>query len=138
MIGMRQWLKPELALELCTEMENIYPCQALPGSPLYYEARAKVWLPPETYAGYWFLSYESRPLPTKHFRAPDVLLNWPYRKAASRFIWKRDTANVKLAKISSKSMLGADKALGGIWKCLCYTFTSNPCDRYGKCVFCSP
>lgn len=68
---MRQTL--DLALELCTEMVNMYPCQALPGSPLYYEARAKGWLLPETYAGYAFLSYESQPLPTKHLSARDVL-----------------------------------------------------------------
>ena len=52
---------------------NIYPFQALPGSPLYYEVRAKGWLLPETNAGYAFLSYESQALPTKHDGARGVL-----------------------------------------------------------------
>jgi anaerobic magnesium-protoporphyrin IX monomethyl ester cyclase len=63
----------DLALELCTEMANIYPCQALPGSPLYYEAKAKGWPLPDSYAGYAFLSYETQPLPTKHLTAAEVL-----------------------------------------------------------------
>ncbi len=63
----------DLALELCTEMANMYPCQALPGSPLYYEAKAKGWPLPDSYAGYAFLSYESQPLPTKHLTAAEVL-----------------------------------------------------------------
>ena len=32
-----------LALELNTEMINIYPCQALPGSPLYIRAIKEGW-----------------------------------------------------------------------------------------------
>ena len=63
----------DLALELCTEMANMYPCQALPGSPLFYEARAKGWPLPESHAGYSFLSYESQPLPTKYLSAREVL-----------------------------------------------------------------
>jgi anaerobic magnesium-protoporphyrin IX monomethyl ester cyclase len=63
----------DLALELCTEMANMYPCQALPGSPLYWTARANGWKLPESYAGYAFLSYDSQPLPTKHVSAADVL-----------------------------------------------------------------
>ena len=38
----------DLALELNTEMANMYPCQALPGSPLYYLARANGWKPCRT------------------------------------------------------------------------------------------
>lgn len=63
----------DLALELCTEMANMYPCQALPGSPLYYEAKAKGWALPDTYGGYAFLSYDSQPLPTKYLSAAEVL-----------------------------------------------------------------
>jgi radical SAM superfamily enzyme YgiQ (UPF0313 family) len=62
-----------LALELCTEMMNVYPCQALPGSPLYSVARENGWKLPESYAGYAFLSYESQPLPTHHLSAAEVL-----------------------------------------------------------------
>ncbi len=63
----------DLALELCTEMANMYPCQALPGSPLYYEAKSKGWPLPDSYGGYAFLSHETQPLPTKHLTAAEVL-----------------------------------------------------------------
>ncbi len=63
----------ELALELNTEMANMYPCQALPGSPMYHIAKKNGWKLPETYAGYAFLSYDSEPLPTKHLSAAEVL-----------------------------------------------------------------
>ena len=32
----------DLALELNTEHANFYPCQALPGSPLYTQAKIEV------------------------------------------------------------------------------------------------
>lgn len=63
----------DLALELCTEFANFYPCQALPGSPLYYTAKANGWKLPSSLEGYAFLSYESEPLPTRHLSAADVL-----------------------------------------------------------------
>ncbi len=63
----------DLALELNTEMVNMYPCQALPGSPLFYTAQARGWKLPDSYAGYAFLSYESQPLPTRHCTAAEVL-----------------------------------------------------------------
>jgi radical SAM superfamily enzyme YgiQ (UPF0313 family) len=63
----------DLALELNTEMANMYPCQALPGSPLYYSAKANGWKLPSTLGGYAFLSYDSEPLPTKHLTAAQVL-----------------------------------------------------------------
>ncbi len=63
----------DLAMELNTEMANMYPCQALPGSPLYYVAQQNGWKLPQTYTGYGFLSYESEPLPTKYVAAADVL-----------------------------------------------------------------
>lgn len=62
-----------LALELNTEMANMYPCQALPGSPMYQEAKKNGWQLPQNYEGYAFLSYESQPLPTKHLTAAEVL-----------------------------------------------------------------
>ena len=71
MESMQQTL--DLALELNTEMANMYPCQALPGSPLFYTAQANGWPLPDSYAGYAFLSYESQPLPTKHCSAAEVL-----------------------------------------------------------------
>ena len=63
----------DLALELNTEMANMYPCQALPGSPMYYAAKKNNWALPDSYEGYAFLSYESQPLPTKHLSASEVL-----------------------------------------------------------------
>ncbi len=63
----------ELAIELNTEMANMYPCQALPGSPLYFKAQKSGWKLPETFEGFGFLSYESQPLPTKYLSSAEVL-----------------------------------------------------------------
>lgn len=63
----------DLALDLNTEMANMYPCQALPGSPMYHLARRNGWQLPDSYAGYAFLSYECQPLPTRHVSAAEVL-----------------------------------------------------------------
>lgn len=63
----------DLALELNTEMANMYPCQALPGSPMYTLAKQNGWPLPDTAQGYAFLSYECQPLPTKHVSAVEVL-----------------------------------------------------------------
>ena len=62
-----------LALELNTEMANMYPCQALPGSPMYWQAKKNGWTLPDSFEGYGFLSYESQPLPTKYLSASEVL-----------------------------------------------------------------
>jgi anaerobic magnesium-protoporphyrin IX monomethyl ester cyclase len=63
----------DLALELNTEMANMYPCQALPGSPMHNKAVKNGWALPDTYEGYAFLSYESQPLPTNYISAAEVL-----------------------------------------------------------------
>jgi radical SAM superfamily enzyme YgiQ (UPF0313 family) len=63
----------DLALDLNTEMANMYPCQALPGSPMYHMAKRSGWKLPDTYNGYAFLSYDSEPLPTKYVTAAEVL-----------------------------------------------------------------
>ena len=63
----------DLAIELNTEHANFYPCQALPGSPLYHVARDNGWDLPNSYDGYGFLSYEAQPLPTKHLTAAEVI-----------------------------------------------------------------
>lgn len=62
-----------LAMELNTEMANMYPCQALPGSALYVEAKKNGIALPDSYSGYAFLSYDSQPLPTKYCTAAEVL-----------------------------------------------------------------
>ena len=63
----------DLALELNTEMANMYPCQALPGSPMHTIAKKEGWALPSSYEGYAFLAYETQPLPTKHISAEEVL-----------------------------------------------------------------
>lgn len=63
----------DLALELNTEMANMYPCQALPGSPMHIQAKKKGWRLPDNFEGYSFLSYESMPLPTNSLTAAEVL-----------------------------------------------------------------
>jgi anaerobic magnesium-protoporphyrin IX monomethyl ester cyclase len=63
----------DLALELNTEMANLYPCQALPGSPLHVRAKAEGTTLPDTYQGYGFLSYEATPMATKYVSAAEVV-----------------------------------------------------------------
>ena len=63
----------DLAIELNTEMANMYPCQALPGSPMYHIAKKNGWALPDSFEGFAFLSYESQPLPTKYVSSADVL-----------------------------------------------------------------
>jgi radical SAM superfamily enzyme YgiQ (UPF0313 family) len=63
----------DLALDLNTEMANMYTCQALPGSPLYHDSISNGWIPPEKFEQYGFLSYECIPLNTKYVAARTVL-----------------------------------------------------------------
>jgi radical SAM superfamily enzyme YgiQ (UPF0313 family) len=86
----------DLAIELNTEMVNMYPCQALPGSPMYNMAKSNGWTLPESLEGYAFLSYESQPLPTKHVTSAEVL---KFRDDA----WKKYFTNPSfLNKIKNK------------------------------------
>ena len=62
-----------IALELNTEMMNVYPCQALPGSKLYNVAKEEGWDLPNNYEEFAFLSYECKPLPTKFLSSREVL-----------------------------------------------------------------
>ena len=63
----------DLALELNTETANFYPCQALPGSPLYTNAKIQGLDLPKNYEEFAFLSYESKPLSTKYLTSAEVL-----------------------------------------------------------------
>jgi len=63
----------DLAMELNNEMANMYPCQALPGSPMYQMAKKNGWKLPDTFEGFAFLSYECQPLPTKYLTSAQVL-----------------------------------------------------------------
>lgn len=110
----------DLALELNTEMANMYPCQALPGSPMYHMAKRYGWALPETYSGYAFLSYESRPLPTKHVSAAEVLgfrdeawqkyfSNPAYLKLVETKFGEKERANVEaMAKVRLRRKLLGD------------------------------
>ena len=85
----------DLALELNTEMANMYPCQALPGSPMYRHALHQGWELPSDYEGYAFLSYESLPLRTKHCTSAEVLA---FRDAA----WQTYFTNPDYLKLVEK------------------------------------
>jgi len=86
----------DLAMELNTEHANFYPCQALPGSPLYFEAKKNKWDTPETFEEYAFFSYECKPLATNHCSAKEVL---EFRDQA----WKKYFTNESyLNKIKNK------------------------------------
>jgi anaerobic magnesium-protoporphyrin IX monomethyl ester cyclase len=63
----------DLAIDINAETTNMYPCMALPGSPLHVRA-VKEGLPlPTSPEGYAFLSYESAPMPTKYCTPAEVL-----------------------------------------------------------------
>lgn len=110
----------DLALELNTEMANMYPCQALPGSPMYYTAKTNGWALPDSYEGYAFLSYESQPLPTKHLSAAEVLkfrdaawqtyfTNPAYLELVEKRFGEQERNNVEdMAKIPLKRKLLGD------------------------------
>jgi radical SAM superfamily enzyme YgiQ (UPF0313 family) len=110
----------DLALELNTEMVNMYPCQALPGSPIHQKALAKGWQLPDSYAGYAFLSYECQPLATLHVGAAEVLRfrdeAWhtyhtqpAYLELVERRFGVRQRANVEaMSKIRLKRRLLGD------------------------------
>lgn len=63
----------DLAIELKTEHANFYPCQALPGSPLYLKAKKENWDLPKSYEEFAFFSYESKPLRTNYCSSAEVL-----------------------------------------------------------------
>jgi anaerobic magnesium-protoporphyrin IX monomethyl ester cyclase len=63
----------DLALDINAETTNMYPCMALPGSPLHARAIKEGWKLPSSPEGYAFLSYESEPMPTKYCTSAEVL-----------------------------------------------------------------
>ena len=63
----------DLSLELNCEHSNFYAAQALPGSPLYLFAKKQGWDIPKKYEEFAFLSYDCKPLRTKHVEAKEVL-----------------------------------------------------------------
>ena len=63
----------DLAKELNCEFSNFYSAMAYPGSSLYLQALKEGWELPDSYVGYSQHSYETKPLPTKHLTAAQVL-----------------------------------------------------------------
>lgn len=110
----------KLAMELNTEMANMYPCQALPGSPMYHIAKKNDWKLPKTFEGYAFLSYESEPLPTKTLNSSEVLRfrdqawqkyfsNKSYLELIERKFGLKERQNIdKMSKIRLKRKLLGD------------------------------
>lgn len=111
----------DLALELNTEMANMYPCQALPGSPMFFTAKKNNWKLPETFEGYAFLSYDSEPLPTKFLSSAEVLkfrdnawnayfTNTEYLNLVERKFGLQERKNIEdMAKIKLKRKILGDK-----------------------------
>lgn len=56
-----------------TENANFYAATALPGSQLYWTAKAKGWELPKDFAGYSFLGYDTQPLPTNYLTPKEVI-----------------------------------------------------------------
>ena len=110
----------DLAIELNTEMANIYPCQALPGSPMHLMAKREGWALPDSFEGYAFLSYECQPLPTKHLTAEQVLKfrddawhtyfsNPKYLNMVERVFGSKEKSNIEqMTKIRLKRRLLGD------------------------------
>jgi radical SAM superfamily enzyme YgiQ (UPF0313 family) len=63
----------DLSIELEGDFNNYYAAVALPGSPLYFEAKKNGWELPSTLDGYGFLAYNHLPLRTHYLSAAEVL-----------------------------------------------------------------
>jgi radical SAM superfamily enzyme YgiQ (UPF0313 family) len=63
----------DLAIELNCEFANFYTAMAYPGSDLYRQAIENGWELPGTWSGYSQHAKDTRPLPTRHLPAADVL-----------------------------------------------------------------
>lgn len=61
------------ALNNLTEAFNIYPAQALPGSPLYLQAVKNGYKLPDRYAGYSMLSYYTQNMPNANLTSKEIL-----------------------------------------------------------------
>lgn len=63
----------DLSLELCTMAWNAYAAMALPGSQLYKEAAIRGIDLPRDYSEFSFHAYNTKPLPTEHLTAAEIL-----------------------------------------------------------------
>lgn len=101
----------DLALELNTEMANMYPCFALPGSPLFHQARNKGWALPQTFESWSFHSQDCLPLPTKYLSAAEVLR---FRDRAWNMYFKRPEYHKVVEKKFGKSAVEHIKQMASI------------------------
>ena len=80
----------DLAKSVNAEFTNVYPCMALPGSPIYADAVQRGEALPTDYSEYGFLSYDCKPLPTQHLTNREVLRfrdqAWHELHTAPRFL----------------------------------------------------
>lgn len=76
----------DLAISLNCRMFNLYPAMALPGSPLYVQAKKEGKKLPDSYEAFGFLSYECQPLGTEHLTPAEVL---DFRDKAFHTYWDR-------------------------------------------------
>jgi anaerobic magnesium-protoporphyrin IX monomethyl ester cyclase len=96
----------DTAIELNTETANMYPCFALPGSPLYIQAKQNGWGLPDNFEAWSFHSYEALPLPTKHLSAAAVLR---FRDSAWRLYFSRPEYHAKIEKLFGKEAVESVK-----------------------------
>lgn len=98
----------DTAIELNTETVNMYPCFALPGSPLYYQAKQNGWELPSTFEAWSFHSYEALPLPTRHLTAAQVL---QFRDEAWKKYFDRSEYQSKVARLFGQEAAANVKAM---------------------------
>lgn len=95
----------DLALELNCEFANMYCAAALPGSPLYMEAKKKGLDLPKSFEEYAFFSYECKPLPTNFLQAKEVLefrdKAWTVYNTNTKFL---DLIELKFGKTSRSNI----------------------------------
>ena len=99
----------DLAIELNTEMANLYPCHALPGSSIYQTAKARGWKLPNTYDEYAFLGYECNPLPTKYLSAKEVL--WFRDYAWKKYFDRKDYLSMVESKFGAEERKNIESLL---------------------------
>lgn len=86
----------DLAIELDAPMFNCYGAMALPGTPLYEQAKKEGKKLPDSYAGYGFLSYECQPMGTDTLTPAEVL---KFRDDAFHHYYSRESWQNKIEKM---------------------------------------
>lgn len=85
----------DMAIELNTDMINMYPCQPLPGSPMHAKMLMRGFKN-RSFSEYSFYSYDSRPLPTESLTSGQIVA---FRDMA----WEKYMSNENyLSKVEKK------------------------------------